>query len=78
MRAQLSKQARKLAEEIRNLPSQPPSSSNALFLESIQCKQTVLAATALVEALHDAYPNYRDNDVREALPILLDLQPPLI
>lgn len=78
MHAQPSKQARKLAEEIRSLPSRPHSPANTLFLESIQCKQTLLAATDLVAALYDAYPNYRDNDAPEALPILLDMQPPLI
>ena len=78
MRAQLSTQARKLAEEIRSLPSRPHSPANALFLESIQCKQTLLAAMSIVDALNATFRAYRNSDLYEALPILPDVQPPLI
>lgn len=77
MGARRSQPKQSLAEEIRNLPSQPPSPANVLFRESLQCKQRVQSAEILVAAIQDSSSTHPD-EPRGGLPVLPDMQPPLV
>lgn len=73
-----SQHGNSLAAEIRNLPSQPASPANVLFRESLQCKQRVQSAQILVAAIQDSSSKYPDDGRSGGLPVLPDMQPPLV